>query len=80
MTEDFRADKWMNCLVRELGRGTYQAPKGQDSKAVVNLKRIRVHNLNEKIILGIESSREYANKIKYMEVTKAQNVTRQNSE
>ena len=58
-TQDFTAEKWMKILVDKLGRGSYQAPKGQDPKLVVNLKRIRIPDLDDLLTKGLNEAREY---------------------
>jgi len=70
----------MKTLVDELGRGIYQAPRGQDPKTIVNLKRVRVPNLGEKVIHGMEAAREYATKVKSADSTETLNMTKQTSE
>lgn len=53
------ADEWMKCVTKELGKGVVAAPKGQDGRFQVNLKRIRIYDCHERLSGALITAKMY---------------------
>ncbi|CAL8134224.1 unnamed protein product [Orchesella dallaii] len=53
------AEDWMKCFTAKLGKGVVAAPKGQDGRFQVNLKKIQVYDCQDRLGPALENARKY---------------------
>jgi hypothetical protein len=61
----------MKSFVDGLGRGSFQAPKGQDPKLVVNMRRVRIPDMEETLSKALDTAREYVTRTRARQAVEA---------